>query len=362
MLTCPGCKSPLVKASSRVGLFWGCRSCRGRAVTVEVLRKAVQRKNVNELWQRARSGRYHQKRRCPACGRMMVEVPVSAGGATKYIDVCKACHFIWFDAGELEALPKVKAPRSEYEDLPMETREAMALAKIEAQRREREGEEVGLSTPENWWETIAGVFGIPIEHDSPELKHWPLVTWGLAAAIVIVSMMSLSNIEQVVAKWGLIPAEAWRCFGFTFVSSFFLHAGALHLIVNVAFLLVFGDNTEDVLGKLRFLLLVVAAAFVGSLAHIAWDPRAEVACVGASGGISGIVAYYCLRFPRAKFGILIFFRWVRLPAGFMLVFWIIFQASGAMQQFSGFGDVSALSHLGGAVTGAVFWWVTRQSP
>jgi membrane associated rhomboid family serine protease len=327
-----------------------------------VLRKAVQREHVNELWQKGRSDEYPRKRHCPACGRMMAEAPLEAGGAPKHIDVCKGCHFIWFDAGELEALPKAKAPRGEYEDLPMETREAMALAKIEAQRREREGEEIGLSTPENWWEIIPAMFGIPIEYESPELKHRPLATWGLAAAIVIVSVMSLFNIEQVVDKWGLIPAQAGRYFGFTFVSSFFLHAGILHLIVNVAFLLVFGDNVEDVLGKLRFLGLVAAAAFVGSLAHIAWDPRAEVACVGASGGISGIVAYYCLRFPRAKFGILIFFRWVRLPAGFMLVFWIIFQASGAMQQFSGFGDVSALSHLGGAVTGAVFWWVTRQSP
>ena len=132
-------------------------------------------------------------------------------------------------------------------------------------------------------------------------------------------------------------------------------------VLSVAFLLVFGDNTEDVLGKLRFLGLVALAAFVGSMAHIAGDPRAEAAYVGASGGISGIVAYYCLRFPQAKFGILVWWRWVRLPAGFMLVFWIVFQASGAMLQFSGFVDVSALSHLGGAVTGGIFWWVTRKS-
>ncbi|MHC4677439.1 MAG: rhomboid family intramembrane serine protease, partial [Planctomycetota bacterium] len=120
----------------------------------------------------------------------------------------------------------------------------------------------------------------------------------------------------MVTNWGLVPAELGRRFGLTFVTSFFLHGGLVHLFGNLYYLVVFGDNSEDVLGRGRYLLLIAAATIVGDIAHIVSDPGSTTPCIGASGGISGVLAYYCLRFPKASVGIVVFFHWVRLPVGF----------------------------------------------
>jgi membrane associated rhomboid family serine protease len=203
--------------------------------------------------------------------------------------------------------------------------------------------------------------GMPIEYNDTPLRNRPVVTWSLAALITVVSLTTMTNLKTMVEDWGLIPAELGRHFGLTFFTAFFLHAGFLHLIGNLYFLLVFGDNTKDVLGKLRFLLLVAVSAFVGDMAHIALDPHATVPCIGASGGISGILAYYCLRFPTATVGGIWRFRWFRVPVRLMFAFWVLMQFIEAMWIMGGIGDVAVFAHLGGAAVGALFWWQTRRA-
>lgn len=99
---------------------------------------------------------------------------------------------------------------------------------------------------------------------------------------------------------------------------------------NLYFLIVFGDNTEDVLGKGRYLLLVAVAALAGDLAHILADPHDAVPCIGVSGGISGILAYYCLRFPKASICVVYWLRWFRLPVGLMFALWVLTQIFDAL--------------------------------
>jgi len=148
------------------------------------------------------------------------------------------------------------------------------------------------------------------------------------------------------------------------LTSFLLHGGILHLVSNMYFLLVFGDNVEDALGKAGYLGLIVAAALVGDLLHVIFDPRPQIPVVGASGGISGVILYYALKFPRAALGILLrilfYFRWVSLPAYVYVGFWVLLQILGAFQQVAGVTNVSALAHLGGASVGAAAWLLTRN--
>ncbi|MGH2435580.1 MAG: rhomboid family intramembrane serine protease, partial [bacterium] len=138
-----------------------------------------------------------------------------------------------------------------------------------------------------------------------------------------------------------------------------------HLISNMYFLLVFGDNVEDFLGTGRYLALLLLAAVLGDLTHIALDPRQQIPLIGASGGISGIVLYYALKYPRAQLGILLriwlYFRWIRMPAYAYVGIWVVLQMIGAQQQIAGITNVSALAHLGGAAVGLAFWVVTRNS-
>jgi len=370
MFTCPQCSVTLSKRMSpSLGLTWVCPSCRGRAVTLDLLRRVVPQPLVNRLWQRARSGPYGSTQKCPACNRRMAEVPIIATeGKTTCLDVCTHCHFVWFDTQEFEGLPKIPPELPKSEALPLKAREALALAHLEALRRESAATDL-QAPPDHWWQLVVGILGMPVEYNDTPLRSWPLVTWSLAAAIATVSLVARGNLDAVIWQWGLIPAELGRYFGLTFLTSFFLHGGLFHLLINLYFLVVFGDNTEDVLGKDRFLLLVATAAVAGDITHILADPRASLPCVGASGAISGILAYYCLRFPTANVGFLNpfhyyranWFLYFRAPVIFMLVAWASIQILEIPWIMGGIGNVAVFAHLGGAAVGVLFWWWTRRT-
>lgn len=358
MLTCPSCKTTLAKRTSRIGFFWVCRSCRGRAITIEILRKAVPKPVLNRMWQMARSGRYGGKRKCPSCLRSMKEIPLGVGVPSYRIDVCTGCHFIWFDRGEFEGLPKTGVIKPPDKKLSPEQAEALALSRLEQIKEKQYAEETG---PDHWWEIIPALFGIPIEYNRTPLRNRPIATWLLAVVIAAVSTATFRNLRPAVKNWGLVPAEFGRHFGLTLITSFFLHGGYSHLFGNLYFLITFGDNTEDVLGKARYLLLIAAATFVGHIAQILSDPGSTVPCIGASGGISGVLAYYCLRFPHARVGIILFFvRWIRMPVGGLLILWILLQIITAMKTSMGISNVAVFAHLGGAAVGVLFWLFTRH--
>ncbi len=360
-LICPGCRTFLSQRKTALGLVWVCPACRGRAITLQVVRRAVSQTVVNQLWQRARSDGHLRKRPCPACQRRMAEVPIAAGRRTEHLDVCTGCHFVWFDRSEFAALPKAPPKSADQEEsLPLEAREALALARLEMVKRRQRAQREAEEGPDHWWEVIIAFLGVPVEHDAPPLEHRPWATWLTMAVIALVSILALRNLGPIVENWGLVPAEFGRHGGLTFVTSFFLHAGIVHLLGNLYFLWIFGDNTEDMLGPGRFLLLLVLASLFGDIAHILSAPASTTPAVGASGGISGVLAYYCLRFPRARIGLIVYFRWVRIPAWGMFAFWIILQILQAYHQHLGLSRVAAFAHLGGAAVGVAFWCLTRR--
>jgi len=122
---------------------------------------------------------------------------------------------------------------------------------------------------------------------------------------------------------------------------------------------------ENFLRPLRYLALIALAAFIGDLAHIALDPRSQTPCIGASGGIAGVITFYALNFPRMRLAFLmrwgfVWFRWIRLPAWFVFVLWILFQIIGTLEQKAGMSSVSSAAHLGGAAMGILAWLVWRK--
>ncbi|OVE76048.1 hypothetical protein BVX97_02405 [bacterium E08(2017)] len=364
MFICPTCGIDLNRIKSSQGIFWICRSCNGRTASVSLLRKSVPKNVIVDLWKQAKSDKYPKKRRCPSCSKLMAEVSSQTTTGYQNIDVCTTCHFVWFDPGEHDALPRIQEKLGLYERLPIEAREKVAELEIEAIRKRAEAEELGGNEPEDWWHWIPGVLGLPVEDEIEPIKHIPWVTWGLALIICIVSIASFDNLNRIIHDFGLIPANFGRYGGFTLITSFFLHGGWVHLISNIYFLIIFGDNVEDRLGTIKFLLLIVCASFVGDLFHILSDLYSSAPCIGASGGISGIVAYYALRFPHARLNTMLrihyFIRWVRAPAYMLFLFWIVTQLYGIYAQLAGFSNVSATAHLGGAVVGFVFWLLFRK--
>ncbi len=99
--------------------------------------------------------------------------------------------------------------------------------------------------PSEYWQFIPAMLGMPVEVNAPSLSRIPWLTYGLAAVLVGVFVLTVRNLPMTIAEYGFVPAEMWRHGGATFITSFFLHGGAWHLIGNVYFLLIFGDNVED---------------------------------------------------------------------------------------------------------------------
>jgi len=353
-MLCPRCLEPLMRYRSHAGLVWQCPRCGGRAVALSVLRKAVEERLVRALWVAATQGGVRSPLPCPSCRHPMNQAAVTAS-APITVDVCERCQFVWTDAGELEQMPPAPpAPPSE-PDIPPEAKEALALAKVEALReRARHAHHPADDIPEDPLQVALAMLGLPVEEENP-LQRYPWMTWLTAFTILAISLMAFADMERAVRTLALVPAEWWRYGGITLFTSFFVHGSLFHLVTNLYFLVVFGDNVEDYLGHGRFVLLLVLATLGGDLLHVAFEPRAEVPCIGASGGISGLVAFYALRFPHARFYMAYRLQFFSVPAWALAVLWMLFQVIGIFQQVSGVSSVSALAHLGGAAVGALGW-------
>jgi membrane associated rhomboid family serine protease len=364
MLNCPSCSEKLRPHDQAGGRAWACGRCGGRALMLPVLRRLAPADKVASLWKGAMGARPGEGGGCPSCTRPMALVAVGEQDPPLWLDVCKPCQLAWFDGGELPRFaperPAVAAPERA---LPQEARVMLATMQAKAQRERLEADLGQYDSPPGALQTAAGWFGLPGELDEQSLSIRPWVTWGLAAVMTVIGVFTAVDPGPTVQAFGLVPSEPGRFFGLTFLTSMFVHAGLFHLIGNLYFLLVFGDNVEDLLGHGRTLALFLVAALAGTLAHMALDPRPDIPVVGASGGISGILAVYALALPRAKLGfaIRIFFKvyWVRFSVWLAFALWCVLQVLGALAQLEGRSNVSAVAHLSGAALGAVAWLALR---
>ena len=182
----------------------------------------------------------------------------------------------------------------------------------------------------------------------------PLVTYGLIAVnvLVFVQEASLGNgVEDFLNDWGLVPAHFTAE---TLFTSMFLHGGVSHLLGNMWFLHVFGDNVEDRLGRLRYLIFYLLSGCAAGVAQYLADPTSQAPMVGASGAIAGVTGAYLLFFPRARvqaLGPLLFS--VEMPAYVFLLFWLVMQIQGGCSTVHGAGPgVAFFAHIGGFAAGA----------
>ncbi|MDA5555358.1 rhomboid family intramembrane serine protease [Shimia sp. MMG029] len=166
------------------------------------------------------------------------------------------------------------------------------------------------------------------------------------------------RLAQFFSDWALIPAaimEGQRLHGL--FSSMFLHGGWMHLFGNMLFLWIFGDNLEDEMGHLGFLIFYILSGLGAGFAQIAADPDSIIPMVGASGAIAGVMGGYLLLFPKARVDILliliIIFRIITIPAWVMLCFWFGLQVFNGVLSDPETGGVAHWAHAGGFVIGAV---------
>ena len=364
MFLCPTCHVNLSRVQGNPGVFWVCPSCGGRTATISSLRKNIANEAVNRLWLRARSDDAPRRRSCPACFAPMAEVCLTPAPSEHVIDVCTRCHTVWFDAREYERMPLLEQlPKTFIGSLPPEARERYAMLEVEA-IQDRRARYAGEAAPDETWQYIPAMFGLPVKYGERVKNTIPWVTFGFAALIAVISLAAFGEGESAFQSLGLIPADFLRNGGLTFVTSVFLHGDLSHLLGNLYFLVVFGVNVEDVLGEMRYVSLILLSILAGGLAHVFGHSDSTLPCIGASGFISGILAYYALAFPHARLGWMFrwgfVFRWVNVSARVMFLIWLMLQIVGIDQQLKGFSNVSALAHVGGVMAGALFWAMEKS--
>lgn len=350
MPSCPACSAALRTIRQREGIYFYCDECRGRAVTVPQVRRVAGDRFAMQLLRKINRAAQPTDRPCPFCGGKMRQFQNDQPLLT--LDTCRPCNLVWFDASEFEALPERAIESTDA--LILRGREALAVE--QARQIANRSQTLEDELPEEKWKWLAAFLGMPVELETPGLKRLPWVTWSLSILILVASLLGFLNLKSAVEQLGFVPGDAWRDGGFTFVSSFFLHAGVWHLVGNLYFLLIFGDNVEDYLGRLKFILLIAFSDLGGSFLAMMLQPGSAIPTIGASGGISGVLAFYAFEFPRARLAFFFrFFYWARLPAWGAFVIWILLQVFAAVEQLSGIGEVSGLAHLGGAGVGLGLW-------
>jgi membrane associated rhomboid family serine protease len=199
---------------------------------------------------------------------------------------------------------------------------------------------------------------IPLR-DTVRSRSLPWMTWCLIALNLLIflyeSVLPASQFDLFISVFGLVPARlslsSVQLFPWlTLITSMFLHGSWFHVIGNMWFLFIFGDNVEDRMGPARFLVFYLAAGITAGLCQFLLSPSSAVPTVGASGAIAGVLGAYFLLYPRARVITLIFlfvFPWlVEIPALIYLGIWFLMQLS------------SGLLHLGqlGANVGGIAWW------
>jgi len=215
---------------------------------------------------------------------------------------------------------------------------------------------------------------IPIG-DEIRSRRAPVITYVLIAVNVLAFLYELFLGEQLDAflmAFGAVPSyitspATHPLAVLTLLSSMFLHGGWMHLIGNMLYLGIFGDNVEDALGSLGYLVFYVAAGLVAGLAQVAMLPDGLVPAIGASGAIAGVLAVYLVLYPTAPVRVLIpgyfFMRVARVPAALVLGLWFV------LQLFNGFlslgtvtmatGGVAWFAHIGGFMGGLVVGILAR---
>ena len=210
---------------------------------------------------------------------------------------------------------------------------------------------------------------IPLRDDNPT-RRTSVVTISLIilnAVVFFVQVFSPQGLQYSVLKMGAIPYEIThlRSLAFTFagsgdvlqrlfppltlVASMFLHGGLFHLIGNMLYLWIFGNNVEDFLGRVRFVFFYLVSGLGASLFHILLNPNSRVPMIGASGAIAGVLGAYMILYPGARVMTLVFIWIVPVPAAIILGLWFV----GQLMNVGLGGGVAWLAHIGGFLVGLV---------
>ena len=225
---------------------------------------------------------------------------------------------------------------------------------------------------------------IPLRDANPTRRS-ALVTLAIVLACSVAFAWELglgagsgdAALNRLIRDWGVVPARLtaawahghyWSTDSATLVTSQFLHGGWLHLLGNMLYLWIFGNNVEDRLGRFGFLVFYLVGGVVAALAQVAVDPTSSAPTIGASGAIAATLGAYIVLFPGARVTSLIFlgffYQLLNIPAVIVLGFWFLLQLVDGFASLgvSQSGGVAFFAHIGGFVFGILVGFAAKHSP
>jgi membrane associated rhomboid family serine protease len=221
---------------------------------------------------------------------------------------------------------------------------------------------------------------IPLRDENPS-RSIPFVNVALILANISVfiyqNFFISGGAEPLFSRLGCIPYEfthfvdlnppALVPLPLTMLTAMFMHGGWIHLLGNMLFLWIFGDNIEDKLGHLRYLSFYILCGLIASLSHIFTNLNSQVPSIGASGAIAGVMGAYLLLFPKARVRTLlilgIFIQIVRIPAIIVLGYWMLIQVLSGFAEFGSrtVSSIAWFAHIGGFIAGSLLIIVMKGS-
>jgi len=200
----------------------------------------------------------------------------------------------------------------------------------------------------------------PYKDDNPKVLI-PYVTYGIFAINTVLffiqfllSRNDINSANRIFYSFGFIPADFNIL---TIFSSMFIHGNLAHIIGNLWFLKVFGDNVESILGHLKYFFFYICCGFIAALAQYIINPSSTIPMIGASGAIAGVLGAYMIQFPNARVHnilfFVVFFTKVTLPAQIVLGFWFLLQLSQGLIdiEINTTGGIAWFAHVGGFIAG-----------
>ena len=205
----------------------------------------------------------------------------------------------------------------------------------------------------------------PIGDDNSQNRSFPIITYTFIALNALLFMLELSTGDAFIIRWSFVSRRflADPLSGLpTIFTSMFMHAGWLHLLGNMLYLWIFGDNVEDRFGRINFILFYLLCGIAATLTQMTFNTDSNIPNLGASGAIAGVLGAYIFMFPRSRVSVLMGRAIIPVPAFLVLGLWIILQLFSGLDTISNTADtggVAYMAHIGGFIAGLTLTLVFR---
>ncbi len=205
----------------------------------------------------------------------------------------------------------------------------------------------------------------PIGDDNSARRSVPLVTYALIALNVLFFFVELSGGDAFIGKWAFVPSRflANPAADFlTLFTSMFMHGGWVHLGGNMLYLWIFGDNVEDRLGQVKFLVFYLLCGIAATFTQLAFSIGSNIPNLGASGAIAGVLGAYLVMFPQGSVRVLMGRGIIPMPALIVIGLWFVLQFFSGIDSITSTADtggVAYMAHVGGFVAGFVLTYIFR---